>query len=148
MSDLKYQLGSTGNDSLYGSNDQRDGLYGMEGHDSLYGLGGDDLLYGGSGNDYLSGGEGADTFRFKIAPSDRPFERDVIEDFNTDEGDLLWLSSWNEHNLNYELEQKGDNTLITITTDAGSYIATNEILLLGVQTTDLTSDSYDFYAHG
>lgn len=47
-----------------------------------------------------------------------------------------------------ELEQTGENLLITLTTDAGSYEATNEIILLGVQAADFTSSSYDFYAHG
>ncbi|WP_417505260.1 M10 family metallopeptidase C-terminal domain-containing protein [Marinomonas gallaica] len=148
MDNLNYQLGSEANDYLNGSDNQNDALYGMDGHDTLYGKGGNDLLYGGHGNDYMSGGQGADTFRFKIAPESNPVERDVITDFDPQSGDLLWLSSWNEHTLNMELEQNGANLLITLTTDAGSYEATNEIILLGVQSSDFTTSCYDFYAHG
>ena len=58
--DTPIGYGRTGNDTLYGSDDSEDTLYGNRGNDSLFGNGGDDLLVGGYGNDALYGGDGRD----------------------------------------------------------------------------------------
>lgn len=135
--------GTDGNDVLVGT-DSSDGIYGHKGNDHLYGGDGNDIIYGGKGDDYLTGGDGADIFRFKIAPHDAPYERDVITDFDTESGDVLWLQSWSDRTLEYTLKQVGDNTVATITSDHHGYEATNEIVLLGVNATDLTEDHYSF----
>ncbi|PPD40132.1 MAG: hypothetical protein CTY16_18040, partial [Methylobacter sp.] len=57
-----FKLGTNGNDSLYGYDDENDTLNGLAGHDTLNGFGGDDTLNGGTGNDQLSGSEGNDTY--------------------------------------------------------------------------------------
>ncbi len=53
-------LGTTGNDTFWGSSTANDLLYGDSGNDSLGGYSGRDTLYGGTGNDALSGGKGRD----------------------------------------------------------------------------------------
>lgn len=138
-----YINGTNGDDVLFGTN-SADGIYGEKGNDVLIGGKGDDLIYGGQGDDLLIGGEGADVFRFKMANSQHPVEKDIITDFDPNSGDVLWLQSWNNSNLNYTLEQKGDDTVITITTPSDFYTAVNEITLVGVQATDLTTDDYSF----
>jgi len=57
-----FKLGTTGNDSLYGYDDENDTLNGLAGNDTLNGLGGDDSLNGGTGNDQLIGSDGDDTY--------------------------------------------------------------------------------------
>ena len=74
--------------------DMYDVLYGGEGDDEIYGGGGDDTLIGVSGSDFLVGGEGADTFQFNSVEDSRPGgKRDVITDFNGEEGDRIDLSN-------------------------------------------------------
>ena len=76
--------GSSGDDVLRGGN----------GRQTLMGLGGDDTLIGGKGFDFLTGGEGADTFRFDTkGESKTDHRRDVITDFNGEEGDKIHLSN-------------------------------------------------------
>ncbi|NEQ23825.1 MAG: calcium-binding protein [Microcoleus sp. SIO2G3] len=58
--DTPIGYGRTGNDTLYGSDDSEDTLYGNRGNDSLFGNDGDDLLVGGYGNDVLYGGDDVD----------------------------------------------------------------------------------------
>ena len=62
--------------------------------DHLTGLGGNDVLIGGDGDDLLTGGTGADVFRFNSGDEGTTASPafDVIEDFNTAEGDVLDLS--------------------------------------------------------
>jgi Ca2+-binding RTX toxin-like protein len=59
----KVILGTTGNDWLYGT-DQNDIILGNSGDDRLYGGDGNDILIGGAGNDYMDGGRGSDTYVF------------------------------------------------------------------------------------
>lgn len=95
--------GGRGRDTIFGG-DGNDTIYGQDGPDQIFGGAGDDLLFGGagndiidggpgndtinggSGNDRLTGGPGADTFIFF-----RNHDRNVITDFNPDEGDMLHL---------------------------------------------------------
>lgn len=52
--------GTTGNDTLYGSNTEADNIFGFGGNDTLYGFGGNDNIYAGGGHDWLFGGNGDD----------------------------------------------------------------------------------------
>lgn len=140
---MAYINGTNGNDYLSSGNGN-DSLYGKDGNDILVGNGGNDLMYGGKGDDVMAGGSGSDTFRFKVASFSNPVEKDIITDFDPNSGDALWLQSWNASNLSFTLEQVGADSVITITSDVGLYTATNEITLVGVQATDLTSDDYFF----
>lgn len=54
-----YILAGTGNDTVYGLDDD-DTVYGGSGNDLIYAGVDDDLIYGDSGNDLLTGGEGTD----------------------------------------------------------------------------------------
>jgi len=58
--DTPIGYGRAGNDTLYGSNNSVDSLYGNRGSDTLFGNGGSDGLSGGYGSDTLYGGSGAD----------------------------------------------------------------------------------------
>jgi Ca2+-binding RTX toxin-like protein len=53
---------TSGNDFLWGYDDQNDSIQGLAGNDSLNGLAGNDTLDGGAGNDTLDGGAGSDTY--------------------------------------------------------------------------------------
>ncbi len=82
--------GQGGADTLLGG-DGADALDGGTGNDSLVGGAGNDVLFGSSGTDRMTGGEGPDTFFFN-APHSRPGAlRDVITDFDADDGDVIDL---------------------------------------------------------
>jgi Ca2+-binding RTX toxin-like protein len=55
-----FAFGYTGNDTLRGTDQSNDFLYGGQGTDLLLGLAADDFLYGQSGDDALLGGAGTD----------------------------------------------------------------------------------------
>ena len=93
------QQGTSGNDSLYGTDgaDTLDGLtgddylYGEDGaddlsggadQDRLYGGAGDDTLEGGAGNDRLDGGNDTDTYVFQAG-----WGNDTIENYDRSSGD-------------------------------------------------------------
>ena len=144
--------GGTGDDHLYGG-DNNDDLWGDEGNDYLNGGSGDDDLDGGEGNDFLYGGAGNDEFRdsegndtylggsgsdrfiFSIQPSNN--EHDEINDFEVGTDQLEIYFGFGS----YGIEQVGNDTLITYTGDinTGSSVNTytNQITLVGVETTDL-----------
>ena len=75
--------GGNGNDNLSG-NSFDDTLIGGDGRDTLRAGGDDDHLTGGTGADFLKGGSGSDVFVFDIG-----HDRDVIQDFDTDEDTLI-----------------------------------------------------------
>lgn len=56
--------GTDGADTLYGSVNRDDNIFGGAGNDTLYGYAGNDILDGGAGNDTLCGGAGDDTYVF------------------------------------------------------------------------------------
>lgn len=135
-------MGYGGNDLLV-SGDMPDKLFGGEGNDTLIGGGGDDLFNGNAGDDIISGGEGADVFSFAKNRLANTVERDVITDFDTESGDVLWLYGWSSNRLNYTLEQDGNNAVITLTNELyNDTTSINEITLLGVQISDLSQDDY------
>ena len=87
------QLTGQGRDRLIGIENLEGGngfdrLTGNDGANRLSGGRGSDVLTGNGGNDRLAGGAGADSFVFVGA-----IGRDVIEDFNRTEGDLITLSA-------------------------------------------------------
>ena len=59
--DYVVKKGTSGADTLAGTDEQKDVLYGLGGNDTLTGGAGDDVLYGGDGNDTLRGGDDDDT---------------------------------------------------------------------------------------
>ena len=59
---LGMQFGTSGNETMTGSDNVADILYGAGGNDSIVGQGGDDLLSGDAGVDTLVGGAGNDTY--------------------------------------------------------------------------------------
>lgn len=80
---IENATGGVGDDVLLGNAlDNR--LTGGSGDDWLDGGDGGDVLKGGLGDDHLTGGDGADTFA--LGPG-----RDVVLDFNADQGDQLRL---------------------------------------------------------
>lgn len=84
--------GSKYNDELTG-NSAANTLDGGLGNDTLIGGDGDDLLIGGLGTDTLYGGSGADQFDFNaLIEMALGSLRDVIGDFNSNEGDKINLS--------------------------------------------------------
>ena len=93
-----FSIGTTGND-LITSSTHSSTLQGVEGNDILQGSAGDDDLQGGIGNDKLDGkggsnrligGLGADVF--VIGLKSLVDGTQVIEDFNSEEGDRILLS--------------------------------------------------------
>ena len=93
--------GAAGNDTVDGGadddtlrgGDDNDTLRGGDGDDALFGDAGDDVLIGGAGRDSMYGGTGADTFRFENVSDSVPAFRDLINDFNRGQGDLIDLSA-------------------------------------------------------
>ncbi len=83
--------GTTGDDTINGG----------DGNQTIAGKAGDDQIAGGDGYDVLSGSGGADTFRFDALTDSEPGAlRDVITDFDGEEGDLIDLSNISV-NFNY-----------------------------------------------
>ncbi|MBW4549336.1 MAG: hypothetical protein KME25_33745 [Symplocastrum torsivum CPER-KK1] len=87
--DTPIGYGRAGNDTLYGSDDSEDTLYGNRGNDTLVGNDGSDILVGGYGFDTLYGGDGADDLNggagndylngFYTIPADIGIESDTLE---------------------------------------------------------------------
>jgi serralysin len=91
--------GNTLRNSLTG-NDSNNILDGGAGADTLIGGRGNDLLIGNLGADILTGGEGADVFLFQtLSELGLGTKRDVINDFNASEGDLIDLSALDANGL-------------------------------------------------
>lgn len=63
-----------------------DTIYGGSGADKITGGSGNDVINGGRGNDLLIGNDGADRFEFRAHDG-----RDVIRDFDSSQGDSLYL---------------------------------------------------------
>ncbi|MGE5416135.1 MAG: calcium-binding protein, partial [Acidobacteriota bacterium] len=112
LSDLAVVTGTTGNDTLYGSNYHNDRFSGLAGNDTIYGYGGNDTLDGGVGNDTLRGGTGNDTYFWsKGAGSDTiiSYEGSGVDNgFDTVLGSGLYKSS-----LSYL--QNAENLILKIT---------------------------------
>ena len=101
---------------------------GGAGNDTIVGDAGNSILVGGAGNDVLTGGTGADTFvwRANDAGTAEAPSKDVITDFNVDEGDKLDLSNLiaeeAKDNLDSYLSivRTGGNTELRISTSGDS----------------------------
>ena len=130
-------------DDLFGSNGN-DTLEGFDGNDDLLGGLGDDVLIGGEDSDTLTGNEGADIFVFETLDVPNNQNIDFVTDFTVGE-DVIDLVSTGIPSLDilnqseFFFEDQG-NTVIDI--DFGDTV--NQLTLLGVQLTDLTSDDFIF----
>lgn len=80
-----------GDDTLI-SGGGNDYLFGGSGQDVLFGEADNDTLQGGSNNDTLVGGAGADVFLYQFKSDLNGSARDLITDFNSDDGDKLYFS--------------------------------------------------------
>ncbi|WP_083232563.1 cadherin domain-containing protein, partial [Endozoicomonas atrinae] len=98
--------------------------------DILIGGSGDDILTGGAGNDILIGGAGADTFDFNSGDAGTASEPalDLIQSFNTSEGDVLDLADVLIGEENGDLtdylsfDHSGDDSILEIRETAGGDI--------------------------
>ncbi len=98
--------GTRSADTLDGT-DGVDFLSGRGGRDVLTGGDGGDFLNGGRGRDILTGGEGADWFVFG--------RRDVITDFNIEEGDTILFKASRELTFDdLNIRQVGPDTLVSV----------------------------------
>ncbi|MCC5624391.1 bluetail domain-containing putative surface protein [Nostoc sp. CHAB 5715] len=85
-------IGGVGNDNLIG-NSANDNLIGNAGNDTLNGGAGNDILIGGSGKDILIGGLGVDRFDYRNLADSLFSSFDVINNFNANAGNDLFLVS-------------------------------------------------------
>lgn len=130
-------LGGSSFDVLYGG-DGNDVLEGRGGHDILVGGQGDDILVGGAGNDELTGGLGADKFVFGLGDG-----KDVITDFDVS-SDLIELEGFGANMNTFD-----KLFAHVIDTAFGARIELSDedsILLQGISSTDLKSESFIFHA--
>ena len=99
-------VGGAGDDTLRlgGGNDLGKGGGGSDviraggGDDRMFGNGGGDLLDGGKGADIYRGGGGGDTFTFRSEKDSTTKDRDVIQDFNRKQKDVIDLSGIDARN--------------------------------------------------
>lgn len=144
--------GGKGDDVLYGGKG-RDSLYGQAGRDILNGGDGDDFLFDGDGNDIMTGGAGADKFWLWQNISHTPFdlERNIITDFNSEEGDRLVFdtASGNENSLadlrlsiRGGIDREGNENVAWISNIVGNHIYAS---LEGVDYRDITESTFDLY---
>ena len=72
-----------------------DRIEGGAGIDQILGGPGSDILDGGGERDILTGGSGSDVFFYAFTASSTPAAagRDIIQDFSSAEGDVIWLAS-------------------------------------------------------
>jgi RTX calcium-binding nonapeptide repeat (4 copies) len=124
--------GDTGNDLIFSAwieipeNSQglapNETFNGKDGNDLLIGGWGDDLLQGGNGNDVLVGGHGLNTLWggtgadiFVFNASETAGNADIVKDFDTAQGDKIWLDSTifpNETDVHFN-EISGELSYIT-----------------------------------
>jgi Ca2+-binding RTX toxin-like protein len=94
FSSIEWLTGDSGADSFIG-NGAANRLDGLIGADTLSGGGGNDTIAGGRNGDFLTGGGGSDIFDFdSIIDSSVGFvNRDIITDFNSNNADVIDLST-------------------------------------------------------
>ena len=93
------------------------------------------LLRGEAGNDVLTGGLGPDSFIFK-----KSFDDDVVTDFSTAEGDVLWFQKQTLSSADEVLataEQDGLNTVLNLG-------ANGTVTLQNFDFTALSEDDFRF----
>lgn len=86
-------MGGSQNDTLSGGQ-EADTLWGGAGNDTLVGEEGDDILWGDAGNDTLTGGADEDVFVFYKTGQTNSAGHDTITDFNSEEGDRIFLTGF------------------------------------------------------
>ncbi|AFZ59158.1 calcium-binding protein [Anabaena cylindrica FACHB-243] len=143
-------LGLAGNDTIYGNdgNDQIDGgadndtlegnagddlIYGGDGNDNIFGdnpagtQSGVDRLNGQGGNDTLTGGLGIDVFEFggsglstRQQGISNSIGRDTIVDFNSGQGDQIYLRQESFTELDFGVLDSSDITFVTTNNGIGA----------------------------
>lgn len=97
--------GTTGNDTLYGSNTEDDNVYGFSGNDTLYGFGGNDNLSGGGGHDWLLGGTGNDNLYggqgWDVFYGGSGNDQFVFSGESMTYGDHDYIGDWNSEIINF-----------------------------------------------
>lgn len=147
--DIENIWGSTRNDKITG-NSQDNVLFGRSGHDHLNGGGGSDTLRGGRGHDHLTGGADADRFVLDVHPGDK----DVITDFNKNEGDKLDFTLFSGAGLSvtfsetspkphsFWLKASHSKNQVTLHVDTDGNAATNEVHVTVRGVTTLGPDDF------
>jgi Ca2+-binding RTX toxin-like protein len=129
-------------------------LIGNDGANKLSGLSGFDTLTGGKGDDTLSGGADGDTFDYN-ALSDRGTGKEVINDFNLNDGDVLdfgdllatftygssGFDAFNAGALQFVNDGKG-NTIVEVDSDGGGDGYVTLVTLIGATLTQGDSGNY------
>jgi Ca2+-binding RTX toxin-like protein len=106
---------------------------------TIKGSAGNDTLIGGGGTDYLGGGEGADRFTFALNGNT------VITDFNQGEGDKIVLNrDIIDQLLAGQLTIDVQDTTIGGFSIADINISGNHLILVGLNSADLTADMISF----
>ncbi len=112
--------GTSGNNTLYGSNRARDNIYGLGGNDSLYGYDGDDWLVGGTGNDFLDGEDGNDRYVWSLGDGN-----DQIYDTDTDLSAVDVLEMADVASADVTLGRSGNNLILTVDSSGEQITITN-----------------------
>jgi Ca2+-binding RTX toxin-like protein len=129
-------------------------LIGNDGNNKLSGLVGFDTLAGGKGDDILSGGADQDIFDYN-ALADRGTGKEVITDFNLNDGDVLDLGdllatftygssgfdAFNQKALQFVDDGKG-NTIVEVDVDGGGDDYVTLVTLIGAHLTEADHSNY------
>jgi len=126
-------VGTKGNDTLYGGNSGWNELHGSDGNDTLFGGDQGNFFVGGKGSDTMAGGSGIDEFRFQsiheFSVNGTLTFTDTINNFNADEGDKITLyrianvnkmrftddrtsANWKRGDIIFEKQSNGDGWIL------------------------------------
>lgn len=92
---------------LFGLNNFKDNIYGLDGNDYIYSYGNDDFLNGGAGNDFMEGGSGSDTYFFEKGDG-----KDTINEWNNpnDIDTIQFANDITKEDISFHMQ--GTNLLI------------------------------------
>lgn len=114
-------LGTSGDDSISGFEDQNDIIETYEGSDNIYTGAGNDLITAGTGNDYISGGTGDDTYVFSLGDGqDTIYETDGADTIQLGAGinpadvTVLRVVTGNGYDYSLEISIAGTNDKLTV----------------------------------
>ncbi|MEM7243589.1 MAG: calcium-binding protein [Pseudomonadota bacterium] len=123
--------------TLYGSNEYTDNIFGLAGNDILYGYNGEDVLVGGEGNDQLYGGSNADTFVFNDGDG-----FDTIKDFELGL-DQIDLASLGITFADLTISENNGDAVVSYSED-GTGTVDGQITIEDVAAIDLQEDYFLF----
>ena len=123
-----------GNDKIVNKGSTGVQIRADEGNDRLTGGSGNDLLDGGADNDVLTGGGGADRFWMSEG-------KDVITDFNRDEGDTIFLPKLDAR---YTLSGVGDGESVVFQQIGEDGAIAAELTVEGASAFDVMKSVGDF----